>query len=616
MADLLKFKKGLASGLSSATITPGTVYITTDERAMYVDIDANNRIRLGDFIIVKNLTTLSTSETYKPYSSTSLYYLEDENALARYDAVKNTWTQINDTKALSDRITALETAVTGTNGLTSQVSGLTTRMQTAEGKITTAEGKIENLETTRLTEVKVNGTAVTKTGTSVNITLGALASKDKVAAGDLANDLTTKLSGYDTSIANAATKNELKTVSDKADTNATNISTINKKLGSDFTESNTVSKAVSDIKTTLTGFSSTATVKTTTDELNRLIGVNAGEISTLKTADEGIRNRLNALEAYDEANTTNINTINNTLDSHDERITAAQSKADKGVTDAAAAQGTANSALSKANSNATEIEGLKGSVSSIQTNYATKNELTQAKNNLQGQIDDHTTTIGGHTSTLANHETRITNAETTISGHTTSISNLNTEVGKKVNASDYNTKITAIEKSISDNATTAANAAKEAKELAQAAQNKANTNAESIDGHNTRISNVETKLNNVSNVMDFIGVSTTDPATGKVTINSTEIKNPNKGDVTIYGEKEYVYDGSSWKQFGDASGNANAIADLTTRVSTAEGKITTLEGKMTTAEGKLNSHDTALANRYTKTETDQKISDALTWGTF
>ena len=45
---LVNFKKGLLTNLP-ATKTAGTFYITTDERAMYLDVDASTRIRLGDF---------------------------------------------------------------------------------------------------------------------------------------------------------------------------------------------------------------------------------------------------------------------------------------------------------------------------------------------------------------------------------------------------------------------------------------------------------------------------------------------------------------------------------------------------------------------------------------
>ena len=48
MANVM-FKKGLLSALP-ATKVPGTIYVTTDERAMYLDISNTERIRLGDFV--------------------------------------------------------------------------------------------------------------------------------------------------------------------------------------------------------------------------------------------------------------------------------------------------------------------------------------------------------------------------------------------------------------------------------------------------------------------------------------------------------------------------------------------------------------------------------------
>ena len=44
----VSFKKGLVSKLP-ATYSEGTFYVTTDERAMYLDVSDSARIRLGDF---------------------------------------------------------------------------------------------------------------------------------------------------------------------------------------------------------------------------------------------------------------------------------------------------------------------------------------------------------------------------------------------------------------------------------------------------------------------------------------------------------------------------------------------------------------------------------------
>lgn len=88
MANVL-FKKGLLAGLSKAPIQEGTIYVTTDERAMYLDVDASTRIRLGDFIEVANIDSLPSTGA----NVSALYYATKENVLAKYNGTK--WVQIN-----------------------------------------------------------------------------------------------------------------------------------------------------------------------------------------------------------------------------------------------------------------------------------------------------------------------------------------------------------------------------------------------------------------------------------------------------------------------------------------------------------------------------------------
>lgn len=45
---MVNFKKGLLANLPAAK-TEGTFYVTTDERALYLDIDGSTRVRIGDF---------------------------------------------------------------------------------------------------------------------------------------------------------------------------------------------------------------------------------------------------------------------------------------------------------------------------------------------------------------------------------------------------------------------------------------------------------------------------------------------------------------------------------------------------------------------------------------
>ena len=94
MANVL-FKKGLLKNLPTGKVA-GTIYVTTDERAMYLDVDENTRIRLGDFNEIPNLNALpDVSHTGGTPNPTGLYYSVAENVLARYDSENKKWAQIN-----------------------------------------------------------------------------------------------------------------------------------------------------------------------------------------------------------------------------------------------------------------------------------------------------------------------------------------------------------------------------------------------------------------------------------------------------------------------------------------------------------------------------------------
>lgn len=104
---------------------------------------------------------------------------------------------------------------------------------------------------------------------------------------------------------------------------------------------------------------------------------------------------------------------------------------------------------------------------------------------------------------------------------------------------------------------------------------------------NTTFTTLEAQLNYydsaigaLSNATHFIGVTTTNPmssADGKVTIGGVEVT-PAAGDVVIYngndadgevGQREYIYDGSSWVELGDTTEEESRIDALETWVDAA-----------------------------------------------
>lgn len=102
------FKKGSLANLPTA-MAEGTFYITTDERALYLDVDGSTRVRIGDFQEFPTLTALQANTNP---STTALYYVTDLNCLAKWDGTK--YIQINlDTGATSVETTGDGNALDG-----------------------------------------------------------------------------------------------------------------------------------------------------------------------------------------------------------------------------------------------------------------------------------------------------------------------------------------------------------------------------------------------------------------------------------------------------------------------------------------------------------------------
>lgn len=66
------------------------------------------------------------------------------------------------------------------------------------------------------------------------------------------------------------------------------------------------------------------------------------------------------------------------------------------------------------------------------------------------------------------------------------------------------------------------------------------------------VNDLKSQIGGLSGAMHFVGTSTTDPATGTVTIDG-EPYSPASGDVCLYNAKEFVYNGTSWAELGDES---------------------------------------------------------------
>ena len=251
---LLKFNYGLLANLPVKK-TAGYVYITQDERAMYVDVPTvetingeqvpgAERIRIGDMRVYTYLEDLQ-SELSKGEQSllteTALYYVEKKgknksaeeqetvNALFKWSNTANAFIQINDTASLVSRLNGLQTDIN------EHIAAQATKDQDQDNLINTLNtlvGHKDNGEDDPATglcaDVKKNASDIESIKETIE-SLGDIEGgtiegliDDKIAAAqatqkvkddaqdELISGLTTELNGYKESVASTyATKEEL-----------------------------------------------------------------------------------------------------------------------------------------------------------------------------------------------------------------------------------------------------------------------------------------------------------------------------------------------------------------------------------------------------------------------
>lgn len=285
-------------------------------------------------------------------------------------------------------------------------------------------------------------------------------------------------------------------------------------------------------------------------------------------------------------------------------ISAAQTKAEEGVTNAATAQ-------AKANSNASEIEALKGRMTTAEGNINTNASAIAALDTRVSANEGTITTIQGNVDKKADKTALDALAETvgTNSGNITALTSRvaanETAIASKADKTalaDYYTK-----SQIGDlgdkTVITLINEAKaeatyddtEVRGLITANDTAIKANAKAIADEVARadaaekankalIDKLAEDIDNVSNIMNFRGVIDKEAEGYNPDEPFASITDPAAGDVVILGEQEYVYNGTSWILFGDATGNAAAITALTTRVEANETAVnTTLPGAIAQA---------------------------------
>lgn len=177
----------------------------------------------------------------------------------------------------------------------------------------------------------------------------------------------------------------------------------------------------------------------------------------------------------------------------------------------------------------------------------------------------------------------------------------------KTKAETAQSEVDALEQVVANLTTTVGNN-KTAAETA--ISNEAKARADGDTALDTKITELKNAIGNLSNIMNFRGAFAS----------TSECTDPVNGDVIVItsGEdngKEFVYDGTSWVEFGNVDAQQTAIANLQERMTTAEGKITNLENnsatktELNTAVSGLEDKINAKADKTTVTGIGNRVTE-------
>lgn len=386
--ELLKFRRGTYAQINAAERVNGTIYVATDEKALYVDT-ATERIRIGDFIRVSTVKDITP-----PYSTSSLYYVEADNALLKYvetevDGVKTgSWKQVNGTDELQTALNSLTNRVSAAEGKVSTLEG---KMSTAEGKITAIENKVgkaaegENAATGLFAAIADNAAEIeelkTVVGGTGNESLGARMTQAENDIDALENTVashTGKISALETESAKHALKTDLdayaktddiQSTLDKVDTTNGVTAAINAAVLGEENRAKGVEKTLSENIASVRATANSA-VQTETFETwktTNTADIAAAKNGAIESAGEYTDNKISAeVERADGkyATKTALEATNNAVAGHTAEINALKGTGTGSVKEA---KDRADAAYALAEQKAT-IEEVKA------LNYATKDE--------------------------------------------------------------------------------------------------------------------------------------------------------------------------------------------------------------------------------------------------
>lgn len=343
MADInLLFRQGTLQQLESAEKIAGSVNFTTDEPAIYIDVPNELgtdtiRKRIGDLIIVQTASDLmSNTETMTgvadgalvgSWSTTALYYIEDEGALLKWNGT--VWKQLNTLSDVEGDISDVKTTV-GEQGLA--ITSINTNITNINGLIGSLPEGTE--ATTIVGYVDEKSGAVDEKVTSLNSELDTLSGNFSSLSTEFGeykqstNGSITSLQEKDGQIETQI--NDLETAYKAADeTINQSINSINENIGKISSTQTQQGTSIGENSEAIEG------LQETTAEHTEDIAKNADDIS--KNAQDiasEVTNRTNAISDLSNSINGQIGTINTKLGELEEGFATADTALEEKITTA------------------------------------------------------------------------------------------------------------------------------------------------------------------------------------------------------------------------------------------------------------------------------------------
>lgn len=536
MADTLQFKKGLLAGLNSASKKAGTIYITTDERAMYVDIDDSTRIRLGDFIEVATQADLSK---YAPYSTTALYFITATNALLKYKGMVGDEAQfvtINSTAAVQSQIDQVKaTAQANQNA----IKAINTTIGTA------AEG--DEPATGLIKDIADNEAAIA----ALTQTVG----NNKTAAEQAIAKVREDFAAADSTLSGKITANE-NAIKTKADSSTvTNLAT--ELRGKD----EAIEENIDEVEGRLDALE--ATVNNSTTGLSAKVTVLEGavssinnQITTINTNHNTLKGRVDTAEGEIDDLESRMGTAEGDIDSLEGRMTTAEGKISslEGKMTTAEGKITANENAIKNINTELAKKADKTALAQVEEDYKAADEA------LDGRVTSLETKVGkaaeGNNAAtgLFKDVADLKAADTTLNGKITANENA---IKTKASQAD----LEALSKTVSDNKSAIEGTVNTLTGRVDTAEN-------DIDDLQTRMGNMETRAGTIENSVTTLGQ----------TVASTYVK------ISDYNTKVKALEDKDDEQDGRLSDLEAAVGESTGNL---QGQVTTLAAQVNTNKGNI-----------------------------